>query len=101
MKLSYQCLNANTNKQHAYFVTQMKLLKKENANLNHKMEKLIVENSIFDQIENESLIVSLLDVSVNVGEGNRDGEEGNRDAGEGNRDGGEGNVEMKGIMNLA
>ena len=55
LKLKFQCLNANTNKQHAYFVTQMKLLKKENANLNHKMEKLIVENCIIDQIEDESL----------------------------------------------
>ena len=77
-------------------------------NLNHKMEKPLVENSIFDQIEDESLNVSLLDRdggegnrdagegNREAGEGNRDGGEGNRDGGEGNRDGGEGNVEDEG-----
>ena len=29
LKLKFQCLNANTNKQHAYFVTQMKLLRRK------------------------------------------------------------------------
>ena len=91
LKLKFQCLNANTNKQHAYFITQIKLLKKENAKLNHKMEKLIAENSILEQIENDSL--NLVEESVNIGEGNTDAGEGNIDAGEGNTDTGEGNTD--------
>ena len=47
------------------------MLKKENAKLNHKIEKLIAENSILEQIENESLNISLVEQSVNAGEANQ------------------------------